>query len=49
MWSFRNPFQWVLDLPKMSIDGRLGVFGLIVLWFAFVHFVIVCKDDIFKK
>lgn len=46
MWEFKNPFQWVIDLPTWRVDMRVGVLLGLIGWFAFIR---VIAKDINKK
>jgi len=36
MWEFRNPFQWIIDIPTYASIDRFLIFFFIILWWAFV-------------
>lgn len=40
LWEFRNPFQWIIDIPTYSNDSRFGIlFGFVTYYTMLYCFV----------
>lgn len=46
IWDFKNPFQWILDLPKADIVMRCGVLIVFVFYYSCLY---ITMSDIQKE
>lgn len=49
IWEFTNPFQWIIDIPKYSLEDRGLLLTGIIMWQSFQFFVIYINKKELNK
>lgn len=49
IWEFRNPFQWIIDIPTYDLDGRGKVLCCVIFYYLLAFFYAKIFIDMKKK
>jgi len=45
IWEFKNPFQWIIDLPNYEIITRVVILLLVPFYYVVIIFIIDMRNN----